>query len=185
MRIFITGVSCVGKTTVGEKLAALLGISFFDLDKEIEAYFGTSIGRLQNKFLTMYTFHQETSNALKSILSKKEGSNCVIVLSPGGLMDSYWRVVKNAKGIIIVLSDSPENILARITFYDIDSRQIQKLLTEKEKRRYLKEIKKDITYFGRTYERADITVDIEGCNPDEAAYKVKLALQSIVQKENK
>jgi shikimate kinase len=32
MRIFLTGVSCVGKTTIGAKLAGLLGIAFFDLD---------------------------------------------------------------------------------------------------------------------------------------------------------
>ncbi len=185
MRAFITGVSCIGKTTIGEKLAALLDISFFDLDKEIEKYFGTSIERLQNNFLTIYSFRQEASKALKSILLKNESSNCVIVLPPSGLMDNYWRVVKKAKGMIIVLTDTPENILERITFYDIDSRQIQKHLTEKEKRLYLKEIKKDITYFGRTYKRADITVDIKGCNPDEAAHRVKSALESALQKENR
>ena len=32
MRIFLTGVSCVGKSTIGERLAGLLGIAFFDLD---------------------------------------------------------------------------------------------------------------------------------------------------------
>jgi shikimate kinase len=31
MRIFLAGVSCVGKTTVGIKLAELLGCPFFDL----------------------------------------------------------------------------------------------------------------------------------------------------------
>ena len=167
MRIFLTGVSCVGKTTIGVKLAALMNCPFFDLDMEIENYFGTSIERLQNKFLTMYSFRQEASKALKHLLSKETSEHCVIALPPSGLRDNYWRVVKKAKGIILVLTDSPENILDRTTFYDIDSRLIEKHLTDKEKRLYLKEIKKDITYFRRFYSRADITVDIKNfdlCN---------------------
>jgi hypothetical protein len=39
-----------------------------------------------------------------------------------------------------------ENILERITFYDIDSRRIDKHLTGKERILYLKEIKADISY---------------------------------------
>jgi hypothetical protein len=35
MRIFLTGVACVGKTTIGAKLADLLTYQFFDLDGEI------------------------------------------------------------------------------------------------------------------------------------------------------
>ena len=43
MRVFLTGVSCVGKTTVGKELAELLGANFFDLDDEIEMFFGTGV----------------------------------------------------------------------------------------------------------------------------------------------
>jgi len=53
MRIFISGVGCVGKTTIGSKLAEIMGYNFFDLDAEIEKYFNISIERLQNKFYTM------------------------------------------------------------------------------------------------------------------------------------
>jgi len=49
MRIFTTGVICVGKTTIGSIVASRLGIRFFDLDKEIERFFGCSIERLPNK----------------------------------------------------------------------------------------------------------------------------------------
>ena len=47
MKVFLTGVSCVGKTTIGAKLASLLGYPFFDLDKEIETFFGKPLERLQ------------------------------------------------------------------------------------------------------------------------------------------
>jgi adenylylsulfate kinase-like enzyme len=32
MRIFLAGISCVGKTTIGARLAGLLKYRFFDLD---------------------------------------------------------------------------------------------------------------------------------------------------------
>ena len=50
---------------------------------------------------------------------------------------------------------------------------MEKQLTEKEKALYLKEIKKDITYFNRTYKRADLSVDLSGLGPEQAATKVK------------
>ena len=158
----MTGVGCVGKTAVGKKLAALLGIPFFDLDAEIESYFGTSIARLQNRFLTPHSYRKEASNALKHVLSRDDSRNCVVALPPSGLMDSYWRLLKNSGATIVVLVDSPENILNRIVFYDLDSKLIDRRLSEKEKGLCLKEIKGDIAYFGRTYRRANMTVDIAG-----------------------
>jgi len=173
MRIFLAGVSCIGKTTIGSILADLLHYRFFDLDMEIERFFGTSIERLQNRYLTMYSYRQDASKALKDILSREESQNCVIALPPSGLMENYWKVVKTAKGAIVVLQDEPRNILKRITFYDTDSRPIHKNLTDNEKRLYLRKIKEDITYFRRSYQRANVTVDIASFGPEDAAHKVK------------
>jgi shikimate kinase len=46
MRVFITGVSCVGKSTIGRKLPAELGYRFFDLDLEIEKHFAKPLESL-------------------------------------------------------------------------------------------------------------------------------------------
>ena len=181
MRIFLIGVSCVGKTTIGAKLAALLGCPFFDLDYEIESFFSMPIEQFQEKFLTMYSFRQEASKALKNLLKRKDSKDCVIALPPSGLMDNYWRVVKKAKGIIVLLNDEAENILARITFYDRDSKPIEKHLTEREKPLYLREIKKDITYFQRFYKRADISVNISGLDVEQSAQKVQQILSEHYQ----
>jgi len=180
MRIFLTGVGCVGKTTIGAKVAELSGSCFFDLDQEIERFFEISIERLQNKFLTTHSYHKEAAKALVHVLNWPESKNSVIALPPSGLMGGFWRVVKKNKGIKIVLTDKPENILERIQFYDIDSHPIEKQLTEKEKRLYLKEIKKDITYFRKTYERADFHVDICGLDVVGAAEKVRKAAEDFL-----
>jgi shikimate kinase len=185
MRIFLTGVSCVGKTTVGAKLATLLSRPFFDLDHEIESFFSMPIERLQGKCLTMYAFRQEAAKALTHLLKREESGEAVIALPPSGLMDNYWRVVKRAKGTIVVLTDDAANILQRITFYDKDSNPIAKHVTEKEKPLYLKEIEKAITYFNRTYKRADIAVHLSGLGPEQAAKKVKEMLDKHWQEGNR
>jgi shikimate kinase len=177
MKIFITGVGCIGKTTIGKKVANILNCYFFDLDQEIENYFNTSIERLQNRFLTIHSFRDEASKALVHILNQPESENCIISLPPSGLMSGYWRVVKKTVGIKIALIDRPENILERIIFLDIDSKPIKRILSDKEKKSYLKEIKKDITYFGKSYERADFQVNISGLNVNKSAIKTIEALR--------
>lgn len=179
MRIFLTGVGCVGKTTIGKKMGGLLGVSFFDLDSEIESFFGTSIERLQNKFLTTHSFRDETAKVLVHLLSRPESLDCVIAMPPSGLMGGYLRAIKKAQGITVAITDKPENILARIRFYDIDSRPIEKELTPHEMKLYLREIKKDITYFRTSYQRATLQVNISGMNIDQAAHKIKKAVDEI------
>ena len=82
MRIFVAGVSCVGKITIGARLASLLEYRFFDLDVETERFFGTSIERLRNRHLTSNDFRLVASQALKDVLSRRDSCNCVIALPP-------------------------------------------------------------------------------------------------------
>jgi shikimate kinase len=179
MRIFLIGVSCVGKTTIGKKLAELLDVNFFDLDSEVERFFKTSIEHLQDKFLTIHSFRNEAAKALVHLLSQPKSKHCIIALPPSGLMGGYLRVMKKTNGITAVVTDKPENILKRISFYDIDSCPIEKKLSSKEQKLYLREIKKDITYFGKSYHRTDLQVDISGLNHDQAALEVKKAVEEL------
>ena len=179
MRIFLAGVACVGKTTVGARLADLLQWPFFNLDSEMERHFNTSIERLRMRCLTSYAFSLAGAEVLKHILWRDDSGNCVIALSPKGLMGGYWQVIRKMRdAFIVVLQDTPENILERITFYDIDSRLIQKSLTDEERKYYLKDIRADVAYFRRSFGRAHVSVEIAGCGPDAAALKVKRALEA-------
>jgi shikimate kinase len=80
--------------------------------------------------------------------------------------------------VTVAVHDTPENILERITFYDIDSRPIDTHLTE-EQALYLKEIKADISYFKRSYERADLHVTITGLGPQASAAAIDARLGGI------
>jgi hypothetical protein len=72
------------------------------------------------------------------------------------------------------------NRLTAITFYDIDSRQIQRELTERDRFLYLEEIRRDIAYYRRTYKRAHIVVDMAGWSPGEASLRIKDLLMRVL-----
>lgn len=179
MRLFLTGVGCVGKTTIGRKVADLTGLAFFDLDHEVEAFFGASIERLQSRFLTPHSYGNEAAKALLHLLERPQSRRSVIALPPSGLMGGYLRVIKRSTGVVVALRDEPQNILERIAFFDIDSNPIERRLTASEQRAYLGEIKKDIAYFGKTYARAHLRVDIAGLDVEAAARRVKEAVEEL------
>src|SRR2546425_908371 len=80
MKAFLTGVSCVGKTAIGAKLASLLGYRFFDLDHEIETFFGKPLERLQAECLSKHAFRKKTCQALRHLLAQDETQNSVVSL---------------------------------------------------------------------------------------------------------
>jgi len=129
------------------------------------------------RIFSRHSFRNEAAKALVHLLKRPESRDCVIALPPSGLMGGYQRAIKKTNGTTTVVTDKPENILDRIRFYDIDSRPIEKKLTPKEKKLYLREIKKDITYFRTSYQRANLQVDISGLDADQAARKVKEAVE--------
>lgn len=174
MRVLLTGVSCVGKSTIGEILARRLGLPFFDFDVEVERHFDTSIERLRARFLTDYSYRVECSVVLKKITA--DNPECVLALPPSGLRDAYLRVVRKLSCVTVVVEDTAENILERVRFYDIDSKPIDMRLTDEEKRLCLREIKKDITYYRKSYERADLHADISGLDAEASAEKIEALL---------
>lgn len=162
MIIYLVGVSCVGKTTIGTMLSDILGFPFFDMDEEIEKYYQKPIERIQDECLTMNGFREKASVVLDYVLSKND--NSIISGTPAGLKYSYLQIYKkHAKKREIVsihIKDKPENILSRLTFYDKDSKPIKINLDESEKKKYLRKIIGDFNYFKDSYKRADIQLDI-------------------------
>ena len=169
MIIYIIGISCVGKTTIGELLAKKIGYSFLDLDLEIQNYYGDSIERIQNECFSILDYREKASLVLDYLLS-----NCidtVIAGTPSGLKFSYLKVYKKHRAtkdlVSIHIKDSFENILNRLTFYDKDSNPITVHMDESKKKLYFKEIRADYNYFKNSYARADLQINIENIPLDE------------------
>lgn len=174
MIIYLVGISCVGKTTIGKMLAKRIGFTFFDLDEEIENYYEKPIEIIQDECFSMNGYREKASIVLDKLLSKNIDS--VISGTPSGLKFSFLQVYKRHKVnkdlYSIFINDSFENVLARLTFYDKASNPITERLNESKKRRYLREIKADYNYFKDSYKRADIQIDIENVILNDIPVKI-------------
>jgi len=163
VKIYLVGISCVGKTTIGRLLANHLDFSFYDLDEEVQKYYKKPIEIIQNECFTMNEYRQKASVVLDRLLKIQD--NSVISGTPSGLRDSYLQVYKKHKKEIDVISvniiDTPENILDRLTFYDVDSKLLNIELDNNEKKKYLNEIIGDLNYFKKSLSRAELQISIE------------------------
>jgi shikimate kinase len=178
MKVLLAGISCVGKTAIGMRLADKLGCPFYDLDQEIEGHFGEPMAKLKARILTPYSFRKEcASPVLRALMEGGQDASFVLALCPSGLMDCLYGIIKRTDATVVVLTDTAENILSRITFYDNDSRPISRTLNDEERAYYLKDIRGDISYFKRTFLRADLAVDIAGLGIDDSAAKVERLLR--------
>ena len=180
MILYIVGIGCVGKTTIGKMLADKIGFSFFDLDEEIQNYYNKTIERIQDECFTMNDYRVKASIVLDYLLSKNIDS--VISGTPSGLKYSYLEVYKKHKKdkdlFSILVKDSFENVLNRLTFYDKDSNPIIEFMDDSKKERYLKKIKGDCAFFKESYKRADFEIDIKNIALNEIPIMIIYELQN-------
>lgn len=163
MIIYLVGMTCVGKTTIGRMLAERIGFTFFDIDESVQEYYQMPIERIQDECLTMYGFREKASAVLDQVFSKNIDS--VVSATPAGLKFAYLGVYKRHKNnkalYSIHLYDSAKNIVNRLTFSDKDSNPIIEPMDESKRMHYLHEIQEDYNYFRESYKRADFRVNIE------------------------
>jgi shikimate kinase len=181
MIIYLTGVSCVGKTTIGRMLAKKLNYSFFDIDEEIEKYYQKPIERIQDDCIGITKFREMGSKVLDLIISKN--GNAVIATTPSGLKYSYYRIYKKykieKKIISIHIKDKPENILKRLIFFDKDSMQIEVVMNDLEMKLYKKEIINDYNYFKESFKHADLEINIDGIKLEDIPELIIKKLENI------
>lgn len=181
MKLILTGVSCVGKSTVGKILAENIGYTFFDFDYEVEKYFNSHISFLKRAYPFERTYREKVSIVLSKIL-KENNDNFIIAMPPSGLMDSYWRLIKKDDSLItIALRDRAKNILERITFFDENSKPMASPITPENEKYYLKEIRLDMEYFGRSYRKANMKYNINGQDAFQAVNELKDLLFSEIK----
>jgi 3-dehydroquinate synthase len=108
--IFLYGPSGSGKSTLGRLLAQNLGLSFFDLDAEIEQSSGMNIPQI-------FTSEGETGfrkrehAELQRLSALPEG---VIALGGGALLDADSRARVEANGRVLLLDASADVLAARL-----------------------------------------------------------------------
>ncbi len=110
MNIFLIGLMGSGKTFWAQKLSAVLNISAFDLDKEIEKAEGKTIADIFAEKGENY-FRTKENDILKSFKDKTN-----FILSTGGGASCFHDNIDwmNEQGITIWIDEPVETIAARL-----------------------------------------------------------------------
>lgn len=147
MVIMFFGVSCVGKTVVGERIAKKLGYTFFDLDEEVKSRFKTTI----ENFIDNNPCHHKRGKIKSDIircLIRENKDNIVIAVSPIFYSRYFNHFIEMDNVMCVELQDSAEHIFQRLVFTDENDQIYADSDEYKEINReyYIKEIREDILY---------------------------------------
>jgi shikimate kinase len=171
-RIYLTGFMTSGKSTLGPILANVLGMNFFDLDREVEKQENLSVVDIFEKKGEKY-FREVESDVLNKLSSLE---NVVISLGGGTMMnDENFNVMKNS-GKIVYLKVSPSNLYRRLR-NKIDRPLFRDLvLGENPQEDFINKIKDLLDKRKVYYEKADLTVNTDlspiGITVDKIAKKI-------------
>lgn len=183
LRIYIVGVACVGKSTIGKQLAEKLGYAFFDFDLEVESRMGEHISQIKDRTFNENGYRDEVKHILEELLLEYE-DNVVIAMPPTGLFQQYNNIIKKHPDVLtVVLKDKAKYILERLTFFDDDSNPIFNVVNDRNRHRYHEVIKEDIEYFDRTYKKAKISYFMNGRDIEDSAEGLLNAIEEF-QGEN-
>lgn len=165
--VALIGLRGAGKSTLGAKLAAALGMSFIELDREVEREAGAKLGEV----FAMYgqdAFRRFERRALERVLQESKGA----VIATGGSLvtdpDTYRALLDRCR--VVWLKARPEEHMERVMAQG-DLRPF------KGRKTALDEIRKLLADRDRLYSRADATVETTGkavkAALDELRTKVK------------
>ena len=110
MNVILTGFRCTGKSTVGRRLAEMLGVLFTDTDELIERRTGRLISRIVAEE-GWSAFRAEEKAVIRELAGADRG---VIALGGGVVCDAENVEVLKANGVFVWLSTRPEAIAARM-----------------------------------------------------------------------
>jgi shikimate kinase len=164
--IVLVGLMGAGKSAVGRRLAARLGLKFVDADAEIEKAAGCSIADI-------FEIHGESAfrEGERRVVARllKEPPH-VLATGGGAFMDAETRERIRERGISVWLRADIELLLSRVS-----RRDDRPLLKQGDKREILDQLIKERH---PVYAEADITVDSEDVPHDRMVDKIIAALNA-------
>lgn len=169
MNILLFGVSNVGKTTIGKIVAEKLGYDFYDLDEEIRNRYSMT----QQEFIDTFwnrNKRDEIRGQVIGELLQREGDK-VIAVTPIYYSVKFSKYLKKGQAFGIELQDTAENIFNRLVFTDENDQVCEDSAEYREEHRayYLREIKKDFTFYKQSFAKIDNKFQINNNLPEVAA----------------
>jgi shikimate kinase/3-dehydroquinate synthase len=164
--IVLVGLMGAGKTSIGRRLAARLGMPFRDADAEIEAAAGCTIPELFSRYGER-AFRDGERRVIRRLLA---GDPLVLAFGGGAFMDPETRAVTRDEAISVWLRCPVNTLIRRVA-----GRDNRPLLADGDPEEILQRLM-DVRY--PVYAEADIVVDCCDETPDHTTSQV---LQTLLQ----
>jgi shikimate kinase len=167
--IVLVGMMGVGKSSIGRRLAARLGVPFVDADTEIEKAAGMSIADI-------FARHGEAdfrSGEARVIARLLDGGPQVLATGGGAVMNADTRVAIKAKGVSIWLSAEFDVLMRRINKRKND----RPMLQTADPAATLREL---LVAREPTYAQADLTVQSREVPHDAIVSEIMTALAAFL-----
>ena len=144
MKILIFGVTNVGKTETGKRLAKELNFAFYDLDEVIKERLEMTLEEFMHVYPFPYQRHHLKGRILSDLVRNNE-ANMVVAICPIFYAEFFEDLLDLEDVLAIELQDSKEHIFDRLIFSDEnDIPYKDDPYKEKHKVGYLREIQEDI-----------------------------------------
>jgi shikimate kinase len=164
--IVLIGLMGAGKTTIGRRLAAQLGLPFFDADHEIEAAAGCSVTEIFER-------HGEPAfrdGERKVIARLLDGPRHVLATGGGAFMNLQTRTLIREKGLSVWLRADLDLLMDRVS-----RRGNRPLLKTDDPRATMERLMRE-RY--PVYAEADLVVDSTGAPHDHIVQNVIKAIKA-------
>jgi shikimate kinase / 3-dehydroquinate synthase len=162
--IVLVGLMGAGKTSIGRRLAARLGLPFHDADAEIELAAGCTIAELFDRFGES-EFRQGERRVIHRLLSAEP---LVLATGGGAFMDPQTRGVVRREAVSIWLRCRLPTLLRRVA-----GRTNRPLLNNEDPREVLERL---MAARHPVYAEADVVVDCGDESPETTTSRVLAAL---------
>jgi shikimate kinase len=163
-RIYLTGFMGSGKSTLGKRLSAALGYAFLDLDAQIERRAGRSIPEI---------FSEEGEPRFRELereaLQGTYGMQRVVVAVGGGALGTVTQLEAALRNGLVVYLDAKVDTLKKRLSGTEATRPLLNADSDMEK---LLGVRKPV------YRMADITLNVDDINVEQAAEALRIAVQA-------
>ncbi len=161
MIIMLFGITNVGKTSAGRKMAELLNIDFFDLDEEVKKFYNMTLEQFVNQDFR-HTRDQKRGIVLESIVGNSSKDK-VIAVCPIYYSRNFSKFLKREDVIAIELQDTPENIFDRLVFSDENDNIYEDEEYKYEHyNEYINDIKEDRIYYREAFKHIENKYFMDG-----------------------
>ncbi|MGH7119178.1 MAG: shikimate kinase, partial [Acetobacteraceae bacterium] len=162
--IVLTGLMGAGKTSIGRRLAARLGLPFLDADAEIEAAAGSTIAELFERYGER-AFRDGERRVVRRVLA---GEPVVLATGGGAFLDAETRRAARETAVSIWLRCALETLVRRVA-----ARNNRPLLAGGDAAEVLRQL---IAVRHPIYAEADLVIDCGDESADATAARVLTAL---------